>query len=211
MANQNIAQGLVPIRRLDGAVWNDSLRQYFVPQAQSNALFVGDPVLKITQAADVNGVPAVDLAAAGSTAQITGVVCGFLGTSTAGSGNVPSFFGLSGTPGPVYRPASTALDWYVLVNDDPETEFLIQSSDTGGIPTASSLVGFNANLISGTGSVYTGWSGWQLNPSGSGVGATLQCRVIAAANDVRNQVGLANAKFVVQINTHTELPHQAGI
>ncbi len=208
--NPNTPQGLVPIRRLDGASWNDSLRRYFVPQAQTNALFVGDPVIKITAAADVNGVPAVDLAAAGTNAQITGVVCGFLGTCAAGAGGPVSFFGLSGTPGPAYRPATSAVDWYVLVNDDPEALFYVQSNDSGGIPTAA-VIGRNANLASGTGSAYTGLSGWQMTPVGIATTNTLQLRIIGVLDEVDNVVGLAHCKFTVQINQHTELPHQAGI
>lgn len=210
-ANPNTPYGLQPIKRLDGATWQNSLRTYFVAAAKTNALYIGDPVIKLNAGADVNGVPGVDLAAAGTAAQITGVVCGFLGVSTAGSGNTPSFFGLSATPGPAYRPATTALDYYVLVNDDPEALFAIQSSDTGGVPSATNLVGLNANLIAGTGSPYTGWSGWQLNPSGAGTGATIQCRVIGVLGEQGNAVGGTHCKFVVQINDHTELPHQAGI
>lgn len=209
--NPNTPQGLVPIRRLDGAAWANSLRLYFVAAAKTNALYVGDPVIKLNAGADVNGVPGVDLATAGTGNQVTGVVCGFAGVATAGSGGPPSFFGLSQTPGPAYRPATTSLDYYVLVNDDPETQFYIQSSDTGGIPTATSLVGLNANLIAGSGSAYTGLSGWQLNPTGAATGSTIQLRVVDVLKQPDNVVGLAHCKFVVQINDHTELPHQAGI
>lgn len=208
--NPNTPYGLSPIQRLDGARWMDSLRVYFVAAAKTNALFVGDPVIKLNAGADINGVNGVDLAAAGTAAQITGVVCGFVGVCAAGTGN-PSFFGLSSTPGPSYRPATTALDYYVLVNDDPEAMFSIQSSDTGGIPTATNLVGLNANLIAGTGSIYTGLSGWRLNPTGAATGATIQLRVIGVDPVANNTAGLANCKFIVQINDHTELPHQAGI
>lgn len=208
--NPNTPQGLVPIQRLDGAKWMDSLRIYFVAAAKTNALYVGDPVIKLNAGADTLGTPGVDLAAAGTAAQITGVICGFYGTCAAGAAN-PSFFGLSGTPGPAYRPATTSQDYYVMVNDDPEAQFYIQSSDTGGIPTATNLVGLNANLIVGTGSPYTGLSGWQLNPTGAGTGATLQLRVIGVLPQADNAVGLAHCKFIVQINDHTELPHQAGI
>lgn len=207
--NPNTPQGLVPIRRLDGATWNDSLTLYFVPAAQTNALYVGDPVIKVAASADTNGVNGVNLATAGSTNQITGVVCGFYGVCTAGTAN-PSFFGLSATPGPAYRPASTGLDYYVLVNDDPEAQFYIQSDDTTAIPTAA-VVGKNASLASGTGSPFTGWSGWKMSSTGIATTATLQLRIVGVLPEPDNTVGIANAKFLVQINSHTELPHQAGI
>lgn len=206
MANQTTAYGLQPVQRLDGAVWNDSLRVYFVPAANTNALYVGDPVLKVAGSADTQGVNGVDIAAAGTSNKITGVVCGFLGACTAGTAN-PSFFGLSGTPGPAYRPATSALDYYVLVNDDPEAQFYIQASAA----LAVANVGKNANLLAGTGSAYTGWSGWQMNVSGITTTNTLQLRIIGSTpgpTDVPNATG---NKFIVQINTHTELPNSAGI
>lgn len=208
--NPNTAQGLVPIQRLDGAKWMDSLRVYFIAAAKTNAIYVGDPVIKLHAGADSLGTAGVDLAAAGDTDQITGVVCGFVGVCAAGTA-APSLYGLVGTPGPAYRPATTALDYYVLVNDDPEAQFYIQSSDNGGIPSATNLVGLNANLTAGSGSAFTGLSGWLLNPSGAATTSTFQVRVVGVLNEPDNIVGLANCKFLVQINAHTELPHQAGI
>lgn len=215
MANISQAYGLQPVQRLDGARWMDSLRCYFVPAAQTNALYVGDPVIKIAGSADTNGVNGVDLATAGTANKITGVVCGFLGSCAAGKPGGPTMqavnmFANSGTPGNAYRPASTSLDWYVLVNDDPETQFYIQENDSGA-PLTVATVGKNANLVSGTGSVYTGWSGWQLNTSGTGTGNTLQLRIIGFTPDPLGAPGSANAKVIVQINTHTELPNSAGI
>lgn len=209
MANQNTPYGLQPVQRLDGATWADSLRVYFVPAAQTNALFVGDPVIKVAASADTKGVNGVDLATAGTGNQVTGVVCGFVGSCVAGTAN-PSFFGLSGTPGPAYRPASTAMDYYVLVNDDPEAQFYIQENDAGA-PLTVATVGKNANLVAGAGSVFTGGSGWMLNVTGTGTGATLQLRIIGFAPEPTGVPGAANAKVIVQINNHTELPHQAGI
>ena len=158
--NPNTPQGLVPLRRIDGAKWNDSARKYFVPAANTHALFVGDPVIKVAGSADSQGVNGVDLAAAGDGDKITGVVVGFVGSCAAGAAN-PGFFGSSGQPGPYYRPASTTLDYYVLVVDDPEVEFAIQSNDNGGIPAAT-IVGKNVDLVSGAGSQYTGLSGWHV-------------------------------------------------
>lgn len=211
MANPNTPYGLQPIQRLDGAAYRASARLYFVPAANTNALYVGDPVIKTHASADTNGIPGVDLASAGTGNQITGVVVGFYGTCTAGTGAYGQFFGLSGTPGPAYRPATTSLDYYVLVNDDPEASFAVQCNDAGGVPAVTALVGLNANLASGAGSVYTGLSGWQLTPTGAATTNTLQLRVIEVLREVDNVGGSANAKYVVQINQHTELPHQAGI
>lgn len=210
MANPNTPMGLVPINRLDGASWRDSLTMYVVPAAQTNAIYVGDPVIKKAGSADTSGVNGVDLAAAGSTNKITGVVCGFYGVCAAGTAN-PSFFGLSGTPGPAYRPATTSLDYYVLVNDDPEAEFVVQENDSGGTPLTIASVGKNANLIVGTGSVYTGWSGWMLDSSTAATGATLQVNIKGFLQEADNVPGAAFAKVIVSINLPTETSNSAGI
>ena len=211
--NPNTPYGLQPVQRLDGAAWTDRLRRYYVPQAQSNALYVGDPVVKITGSADVNGVNGVDLCSAGSTNRITGVVCGFLGTSTAGSGNTPSFYGL-GT-GPLYRPASTAVDWYVLVNDDPEAMWMIQADANYGASSGTAMpvtvVGKNINLKSGTGSAYTGWSGWQADSNTTGTGATIQLNIIDIYTDPVNKAVAQYQKLIVRNNISTETNALAGI
>lgn len=210
--NTNTPFGLQPVQRLDGAQWVNSLRVYFVPAANTNALYVGDPVLKVAGSADTGGINGVDIAAAGTAAKITGVVCGFVGACTAGAGLTNAgLFAFSGTPGNVFRPAATTQDWYVLVNDDPEAQFMIQENDSGGTPLTVATVGKNANLVAGAGSVYTGWSGWQLNTTGTGTGATLQVRIIGFAQGPAYVAGAAFGKVIVQINTHTELPNSAGI
>lgn len=216
MANIPGAFGLSPVQRLDGAVWNDSLRIYYVPGATASALYVGDPVVKVAGSADANGINGVTIATAGTAGKITGVVCGFIGSCVAGGSGGPTLrnanmFGSSGTPGNMYKPAAAAQDWYILVNDDPEAEYFIQENDSGGTPLPVTAVGKNANLIAGAGSPYTGWSGWMLDSSTVGTGNTLQLRIVGFTPDPFGAPGSANGKLVVQINTPTELPNTAGI
>jgi hypothetical protein len=158
VANVNTPFGLQPIRRHDGASWNNSLRPYLIPASYGQAIFVGDCVTKVAASANVSGINGINLTASGAGNVITGVVCGFEGVTAAGVGSgsggssiYPGFFPLAGTPGPIYRPASTSLDYYALVNDDPGAEFVVQAtSDYGGtigtvLPVAA--VGKNANII----------------------------------------------------------------
>lgn len=207
MSNPNTPYGLQPVQRLGTAAFRDSVSLYFVPAANTNALFVGDPVLKVTASADTNGVNGVDLAA--TTGNITGVVVGFYGVCAAGTAS-PSFFGLSATPGPAYRPATTTLDYYVLVNDDPEALYSVQSNDSGGAP-ASTVVGRNANLASGAGSVYTGLSGWQLAANTIATTNTLQVNIVGFLTEADNTAGGTHAKLLVRLNTSTEVNGATGI
>ena len=209
-SNPNIVNGLQPVRRVDGAKWGDSLTVYYVPAANQNALFVGDPVVKVAGSANGNGVNGIDLATAGANAVVTGVVCGFVGIQTAGSTQTPSLFGLSATPGNVYRPASTGFDYYALVNDDPEAMFTVQVTGTSTMSVAS--IGKNFQLVSGSGNTYTGWSGWTVaatpvaSPSDLG-----QVNVLGFVQATNNDPTQPYAKVNVRLNTSSETNRSAGI
>jgi hypothetical protein len=207
MANPNTPYGLQLVQRLGTAEFRNSISLYYAPASQSNALYVGDPVLKQAASADSNGVDGVDLAAA--TGNITGVIVGFYGVCASGAAN-PSFFGLSATPGPAYRPASTSLDYYVLVCDDPQALYSVQSNDSGGAPAAT-VVGKNANLASGTGSAYTGLSGWKLAANSINTTNTLQVNIVGFLRQPDNVPGQTNAKLLVRLNTSTEVNGATGI
>lgn len=214
MPNPNTPAGLVPIQTKIGAVWRDSVNVYYVPAATTNAMYVGDPVVKLAASADVNGIDGVNLVAAGSSHPITGVIVGFQGKGTTqlGNYNPGSLFGLSGNPGPAYKPANDASAWYVLVMDDPNTLFWVQSNDSGnGTVPASTIVGKNANLAAGAGSIYTGWSGWLLNSASVGTAAAAQVSIVGVLPESDNLAGSANAKYLVRLNNSTEANGATGI
>jgi len=214
--NPNTPYGLRVVTRLDGAVTSFRMRKYFIPQAQTNALFVGDPVVKIHAAADTNGIMAVDLATGGTTNRITGAIVGFLGTCTAGSGKTPSLWGLGGTGGMISRPATTALDYYALVCDDPEAQFLVQSSNNfGGVAGTAiplSNIGLNACLVAGTGSTTSGLSGWQLDANTAPATTVgFQVNIIGFDVDPYNAALAQFQKIVVRNNISTETNALTGI
>lgn len=214
MANPNTPAGLVPVQTKTAQAWRDSVNVYFVPALTASALYVGDPVIKTAGLADVNGIDGVTIATAGSTNRITGVVVGFQGKGAAqlGNYNPGALFGLSGNPGPAYRPASDPTDWYVLVMDDPNTLFSVQSNDSGnGTVPASTIVGKNGNLVSGAGSIYTGLSGWMLNSASTGTAANAQLNIVGVLPEADNLAGSANCKFLVRINQSTEVNAATGI
>lgn len=199
VANPNTPMGLVPVRRIDGMPWNSSLRRYQIPATNTSAYYLGDPVIKLAANADANGVPAVVLATAGTANKITGVICGFEPQP-----------GWIGSPGNAYRPAAAqTLATYVYVCDDPSVLFQVQCNGVSGLTAAS--VGKNANLASGSGSPYTGWSGWVLNSTTAGTGATLQVNIVSGDPALDNTMGAAYSKVLVRINTDSEVPNSAGI
>ena len=201
MANASTARGLVPYRLFDGSPWNGAANVYYVPAAYATALYIGDPVTTIAGSNDANGVPAVTLAAA-----TTGLVLGsVVGIVNYGSPMITVTQNL-----PIYRQASVAT--YILVADDPRLMFWAQDDGTGsGWANWSSK---NTNLVSGSGSAVTGYSGWTISGSSIATTSTLLMRVLRlfdTPDAVSNaQPPSANAKWLVKINKHALADSTAG-
>jgi hypothetical protein len=205
LANQNTPFGLAPKRFINGMNYNGGARLYQIPAAVTNAIFVGDPIIKTAGTADANGIPGCNLASAGAGDLITGVVVGFL--------PVPAWLG---TPGPIYRSSGTkAAAVYIYVCDDPLVLFEIQENDnvggTPGTPLAVATVGKNANLASGTGSTTTGLSGWMLECNGAATTQNFQLSIIEFVQGPTYVAASLYGKVLVRINQHTEVPNSLGI
>lgn len=191
MANTNNPEGLRPVRYVSGAPYNGACREYYVPSSDGTALYVGDPVIKAGDG-DADGVPTATRATAGGGNKITGVVVGVRNTPTQTTR---------------YRKASDAQ--YVLVADDPNLLFEIQEDAVGGA-LASTNIGQNIDLVSGSGSTTTGLSGFQADSSTAATTNTLQLSIVAFTKRADNVIG-ANAKILVRINQHSEVPGATGV
>jgi hypothetical protein len=190
MANINAAFGLRPIRNLNGSPWNGQAKKFYIPSTDTDAMFVGDPVV-LAGSGDANGVPTVKLATAGATNKITGVVVGFL----PAEGRTDSTLNLNNT----YRPASTAC--YVLVCDDPDTIFEAQLDDSATPAVAD--IGTNFNLVAGSGSTVNGLSGWEVETSTSSTGNTLQVHLLRFVEIENQSVGAsANGEFIINLHSY---------
>lgn len=192
MANANIARGLVPVRYASGQPFNGAARTYYVPSTYGTALFIGDPVIIVTDASDALGVPTVARASAAGGAYMIGAVVGVT--------NGPNGENTITRDGTIYHAASTA--GYVLVADDPELLFEIQEDSVGGVMTVGAA-GRNADLISGTGSTVTGYSGFQLDSSTLQTTNSLQLRIVDAVKRADNDPTADYAKWLVKINLHS--------
>lgn len=189
MANANLPRGLIPSRTIRGSHYEGAGSVYFVPATYATAIYIGDPVVTITNQADANGIPVVNLASAGGGTFITGVMVGVI---AAGSPAVPEL-----STSPTYRPASVAQ--YILVEDDPATIFEAQMNATIAIGAA----GRNVDLISGAGTG-ANYSGWQLNASTLQTTNTLQIRLLRPVERIDNDPTLTLAKWLCKINLHTQ-------
>lgn len=184
MANSNAPSGLRLARNADGSPVSGSLQMYYVASI-GTSLYEGDPVI-LSGSADANGVPGVTIATAGTTNRWTGTVAGIIPSpSLVANGN--------------YLPSGT--NGYVLVAEGPNVIYEVQEDSVGGALAAAN-VGQNINLIAGSGNTIQG-SGWMIDSSSAGTGATLQARLLGLAVRPDNEFG-DYAKWLVRINLPTE-------
>lgn len=197
MANANTSFGLMPVRDTSGRLWTGAANLYFVASSLATGVFIGDPMIP-TGTSDANGVPGVTLATAGSGNYTIGPM---VSIANGGEPIVPITRDL-----PIYRPASTGQ--YIMIADDPNLMFKIQEDSVSGNVSVNDSMA-NANLVAGTGSTATGYSGWQLQSSSVGTGNTIQLRILQLLREADNAAG-ASAKWMVKINLHS-LSNLTGI
>lgn len=198
--NANTPYGFQPVQ--SQIAYRPNQQVYCLAASVTNAIFLGDPVIKTATSSDAtHGYETVILATAASANKITGIVTGFLGTDPNGA-----FFSLSGTPGPAYKASNLATKTWCMVETSTDAVFAVQCT---GTPTASA-VGKNVNGVSGQGGKYTGWSGWQVSATVT-TNATAQFQVVGFLQDVSNVVGNKFPKLLVRINNSTETPAAIGI
>lgn len=201
--NVNSPYGFQPVQRLGAAGYRGETTVFAAPT--TNALFLGDPVIRIAATAGNPGsgygvYQNVDLVTQASNHKVTGIVVGFLGSSPNGA-----FLGFGLGNGPMYKATNTS-GQYVVVATDPQSEFAVQCT---GNPAAT-VVGKNTSSVSGTGSKVTGWSGWQVSAT-TAASATAQFTIVGFLPEVDNVVGSQFSKLIVRINNTTEGANTAGI
>lgn len=200
--NPNVPWGLQPYQRDGSSSYRANAQVYSVAANTTNAMFLGDPVIKQAASGDTtHGYDGVNLATCASNNKITGVIVGFLGTDPNGA-----FWGAAGSPGNYYKATNSAVLQYVLVDDDPSSLFVVQCTGT----PASTIVGKNGNLVTGTGNRTTGWSGVQASATVA-TSATAQLRIEGFVQQVDNVIGNKFPKLIVRINNSTEALGAAGI
>lgn len=198
MANTSRINGLRAVKAL-GATggYTGSVNTYFIPSGNAANVFIGDPVKADTtgdtSAAGGQGLGIQSVVPAAAADAVIGVVVGF--ATNPLNLNTPQ-----------YRAGSTGR--YVLVADDPNTVFEVQTSN--GTLDASS-VGLNASLAIGAGSTSTGNSGVTLDAATAAVTATLPFKIVGFSTRPDNEVGAAAAKVLVKINASQLANATAGV
>lgn len=191
MANINAANGLAPVRYLNGAAWNQQANLYVIPSTDTNQYGVGDIVLALA-GADANGIPQVVKAAASSIPR--GVIVGIDPVLTAGV----SLQGTALSLETIAIPGTKTKAYYVYVVDDPMVIFEVQGS---GTVTAVASIGKNAAPVIANPATGSPFSGSQLDTATVATTSTLMLKILGLAQ----RPGLdftANAKFLVSFNVH---------
>lgn len=196
MANPTSGMGFVPVGHVSGAgSFTGQVNRYYVTADDSNALFLGDPVVE-TGDFHTDGTPIITIATVGTgvtTDKITGAVVGFEPNTAM--------------PTNKHKPASTAM--YVLVNDDPGTIFKVR----GDGAYATTDQGSTCQIVSGSGNTTTGISGYKLDSSEIAQTATDQLIILGVIDDpTDSDISTAlNVVYRVRFNMHTGNLPSAGI
>lgn len=193
MANPTVAFGFKPIDNVVGSGFSGRVREYWHSSGDGTALYVGDPVV-ITGNFHTDGTPIATRATVGTgvtTDYITGAVVGFVFTDPM--------------PATKYCPASTGMR--LLVADDPNTLFLVR----GDGAYATTDHGSTCQIASGSGSPYTGESGFVLDSSEIATTNTDQLIIEGVWLAPDNELSGSNAIYIVRFNMHTGRLGSAGI
>src|SRR5574337_68928 len=193
MANVSRVNGLRPVKHINGSPFNGQVNRYFAAASDATAIFNGD-LVKLAAVTDTPGQARLGgfNATVGGTQGVTKFVAG---TDSAAVGVAVGFMiNPLNLNSPQYRTASTAM--YVLVADNPDTVFEIQSAVA---PTPTDL-NSNAQVQDAGGSTVTGFSGESI--ASYATTATLPLKVVGAVQKVDNDITSANYKVLVLINNH---------
>lgn len=184
MANFNNVSGFSAFCYKDGKPYTGQARTYY-KAATSTALFVGDPVIRITSV-DPNGFPAIDRATAGAacTGHIVGIKINPDDLTKA-------------------RYLAAADVGYVEVCDDPNV-LLVAQSGGAGTELVVGQIGKHIDASINTGSTTTGNSGCYLDNNAVAADNTYRIEAMGSAVMVGNEIGTYQ-KVMVAVNLSTEV------
>lgn len=172
MANTFAPSGFQPVRRVDGAAWNDQVTQRLIAAANTHSFFRGDPVVAL-------GTGYIDRVAIGSI-PTQGTLGIFLGCELQATS--------SGTPWAANYPGvAQSQDTKAFICFDPNVVFRCWvgtgSSSASGGPAVLADIGANFNWQVGTGNALSGISGAYLDYASTNTTNTLPLTLIGLVQD----------------------------
>jgi hypothetical protein len=197
ISNIDDKRGLVPLTNLTADVGHIGILQCYVPAGRAATLAVGD-LVKFTgtsvgqipldgaagttdpQLVNAGAYPSIDL---WDTGDVAGVVVGF------------EYDPERGKAGQKYLKTTDAA--VALVKLDPNAEYLAYASAAIAVTDSGKNVGITARSLNTT----YGTPGFKLNAASVATTNTLPIRLIRPAGLPGNDITLANAAWIVRINT----------
>lgn len=184
----NFPNGILPVRYISGAPWNDAYNEYQIASAYATSIFFGDPVTLGTGGQLAIGV-------AGSA--IIGIFYGCKYTDSTGTAKFSPYWPAS----TVTQNSAAALAY---VADCPDLVFSVQetnASNLAGTPLTQAAVGQNFDFLVGTGTTASGQSTTSLNNASTPTTATNNLKILSLDPTVGNTYG-SFANWLVIINNH---------
>lgn len=205
MANTSRVFGFKPVKHFSGAPYNGQANIYEVSVSETVPVFVGDFVVRSTNASTSGLVTVKSLSAHATDANdvVAGVILGSVvgvvnskldpldGSMTAGSIALDT---------PQYVPAGTKA--FVLVADSPDLIFETQSTASFALAD----IGLNADVgvLANATAKTTGQSAMYVNATSPSASATRPCHVVGYVKRPDNEAPAAYNKILVQITTHAQ-------
>ena len=204
MANVSRVNGFKPVKHFTGAPYNGQANIYEVSASETIPIFVGDFVVRSTNAS-TSGLVTVKSLSAAATANdvVAGVILGSVvgvinqkldpvdGKMTAGAITLDT---------PQYAPAGTKS--YILVADSPDLIYEVQATASFALAD----IGLNADVgvLANTDALVTGNSPMYVNATAPTASATRPVHVVGYVKRVDNEAPGAYNKLLVQITTHAQ-------
>lgn len=212
MANVNRLNGFTPVGYLNAADWDGRGRIYAIPAANTNALFVGDPVSLIAGADPTYYLPCIDRGGVG--AATVGVIIAMQKTIQNVRGGQGPYVDPTNLNTILFRPASAqSVAYYALVADDPNTVFEVQEQATGGAGTnfTQTSASKNANFAFNTPGQPPYYSAAFIdNGTAAATTATLNVRLLGLKQSIDNAPG-AWQRWWCLLNNHAYRTGVAGV
>lgn len=205
MANVSRVAGFKPVKHFTGAPYNGQANIYEVSSSETVPVFVGDFVVRSTNASTTGLVTVKSLSAHATDAN--DVVAGVILGSVVGIVN-PKVDPVDGKLStgtisldtPQYVPAGTKA--YVLVADSPDLIFEAQATASFALAD----IGLNADVgvLANADAKVTGTSPMYVNATTPTASATRPLHVVGYVKRVDNEAPAAYNKVLVQITTHAQ-------
>ncbi len=205
MANTSRVNGFKPVKHFSGAPYNGQANIYEVSASETVPIFVGDFVVRSTNASTTGLVTVKSLSAHATDANdvVAGVILGSVvgvvnpkldpvdGKLSAGSIALDT---------PQYVPAGTAA--YILVADSPDLIFETQATASYALAD----IGLNADVgvLANAASKVNGSSPMYVNATAPTASATRPVHVVGYVKRPDNEAPAAYNKILVQITTHAQ-------